>query len=149
LSFVLRNKEVDSNDSTELDEEVEQPTSVVRNLERVRKRVERSEEPKFHSTFVLTATDEEPKSVGEAIDSAKGKLWKDAMVEELESFHKNETWDLVELPSVRNLVGRKWVFKKKMNTAGQVKKFKSRLVVKGYSQVQGVEFGEIFSRVEN
>ena len=98
---------------------------------------------------MLNTTDEEPKSVGEAIDSAKGKLWKDAMVEELESFHKNETWDLVELPSVRNLVGRKWVFKKKMNTAGQVKKFKSRLVVKGYSQVQGVEFGEIFSRVEN
>jgi hypothetical protein len=149
LSFLLRNKEVDSNDSTELDEEVEQPTSVVRNLERVRKRVERSEEPNFHSTFVLTATDEEPKSVGEAIDSAKGKLWKDAMVEELESFHKNETWDLVELPSVRNLVGRKWVFKKKMNTAGQVEKFKSRLVVKGYSQVEGVEFGEIFSPAEN
>jgi hypothetical protein len=97
---------------------------------------------------VLTATDEEPKSVGEVIDLVKGKLWKDSMVKELESFHKNESWDLVKLPSVINLVGRKWVFKNKMNTAGQVKKFKARLVAKGYSQVEGVYFGEIFSPLE-
>ena len=62
--------------------------------------------------------------------------------------HKNETWDLVRLASVRNLVGRKWVFKNNMNVAGQVEKFKDRLVAKGYSQVEGVDFGDIFSPVE-
>jgi hypothetical protein len=62
------------------------------------------------------------------------------MVEEMESLYKNETWDLVKLPSGKNLIGSKWVFKKKMNVAGQVKKFKARLVVKGYSQVEGVDF---------
>jgi hypothetical protein len=51
---------------------------------------------------VLTSIDDEPKLVGEAVNSAEGKLWKDAMVEEMESFHKNETWDLVKLPSGRN-----------------------------------------------
>jgi hypothetical protein len=50
---------------------------------------------------VLSSTDEEPKSVREAVDSTEGKLWKDAMVEEMESLHKNETWDLVELPNGR------------------------------------------------
>ena len=45
------------------------------------------------------------------------------MVEEMESLHKNETWDLVRLPSGINLIDRKWVFKKKMNVAGQVEKF--------------------------
>jgi hypothetical protein len=61
--------------------------------------------------------------------------------------HKNETWDLVKFPSGRNFFGRKWVFKKNMNTIGKVGKFKARLVVKGYSQVEGVDFGEIFSSV--
>jgi hypothetical protein len=103
--------------------------------------------PDFHSTFVLTTTDDEPKLVGEAVDSAEGKLWKDSMVEEMESLHKNETWDLVKLPSGIKHVGSKWVFKKKMNATGQVEKFKARLVAKGYSQVEGVNFGEIFFRI--
>jgi hypothetical protein len=70
------------------------------------------------------------------------------MVEEMESLYKNETWDLVKLPSGRKPVGSKWVFKKKMNVVGQVEKFKARMVVKGYSQVKGVDFSEIFSSVE-
>jgi hypothetical protein len=96
---------------------------------------------------VLTSTDEDPKSVRESVESTEGRLWKDAMVEEMESLYNNETWDLVELPSGRNPVGSKWVFKKKMNAIGQVKKFKDRLVVKGYSQVKGVNFSDIFSLV--
>jgi hypothetical protein len=94
---------------------------------------------------VLTAIDDDPKSVREAVDSTEGKIWKDTMVEEMGSLHKNETWDLFKLPSGRNPIGGKWVFNKNMNATGQVKKFKARLVAKGYSQVEGVHFGDIFS----
>ena len=69
------------------------------------------------------------------------------MVEEMDSLHKNETWYLVKLHDGRNLFDRKWVFKKKMNVAGQVEKFKAQLVAKGYSQVKTVNFSEIFSHV--
>jgi hypothetical protein len=70
------------------------------------------------------------------------------MVKEMESLHKNETWNLFKLPSGRNLVGIKWVFKKKMNATGQVEKFEAQLVAKGYSQVEGVNFGKISSPIE-
>jgi hypothetical protein len=39
------------------------------------------------------------------------------------------------------------VFKKKLNAEGKVEKYKARLVAKGYSQVEGIDFGEIFSLV--
>jgi hypothetical protein len=69
------------------------------------------------------------------------------MEEKIESLRKNDTWDLVTLIYGSNPIGSKWVFKKKTNATCHVKKFKAQLVAKGYSQVEGVNFGEIFSRV--
>ena len=39
------------------------------------------------------------------------------------------------------------MFKKKLNAIGKVEKYKSPLVAKGYSQVEGIDFGDIFSLV--
>jgi hypothetical protein len=36
------------------------------------------------------------------------------------------------------------VFKKKLNAEGKMEKYKAQLVAKGYSQVEGIEFGDIF-----
>jgi hypothetical protein len=47
------------------------------------------------------------------------------MVEEMESLHKNGTWDLVKLPNGRKPINSKWVFKKNLNEIGQVEKFKA------------------------
>jgi hypothetical protein len=47
----------------------------------------------------------------------------------------------------RNPIGKKWVFKKKLNAEGKMEKYKAQLVAKGYSQVEGIDFGEIFSLV--
>jgi hypothetical protein len=69
------------------------------------------------------------------------------MIKEMKSFHKNEMWDLVELPNGINPISNKWVFKKNMNAAGQVNKFKARPIGKGYSQVEGVKFSDILSLV--
>jgi hypothetical protein len=108
-------------------------TSVVRRYEQVIKPDVSYSSSYLHPSFLLYTIDEDPKSIKEAIDSIEGKLWKDVMVEEMESLNKNETWDLVELPNVIKPISSKWVLKKKLNIIGQVKKSKARLVEKGYS----------------
>eukprot|EP00253_Pinus_taeda_P018497 PITA_18497 len=57
--------------------------------------------------------------VKETVDSEDGNLWKEAMVDEMESLHKNEAWDLVEFPTGRKPIGSKSVFKKKTNAEGK------------------------------
>jgi hypothetical protein len=63
----------------------------------------------------LSITDDDPRTVREAVDSKDGNLWKNDMDEEMDTSDKNEDWDLVEFSTRRNLIGNKLVFKKKMN----------------------------------
>jgi hypothetical protein len=58
------------------------------------------------------------------------------MDEEMVALDKNEDWDLVEFPTGRNPIGRKWVFKNNLNAKGKVEKYKARLVAKGYSRLR-------------
>jgi len=95
----------------------------------------------------MSITDDDPRNVKEAVNSEDSDLWKKAMDEEMDSLDKNEAWQLVQLPVGRKFVGSKWLFKKKLNAEGKVDKYKARLVAKGYSQVEGIDFGEIFSPV--
>jgi hypothetical protein len=87
----------------------------MRRYKQVRKPVKRYILLYFHYAIVLAATDEERNSIREVVNSIKGKLWKDDMVEEMESLHKNQKWDLVELINRIKHIGSKGVFKKNMN----------------------------------
>jgi hypothetical protein len=76
----------------------------------------------FYSNFSLSITDDDPRTVREAVDSEDGNLWKMAMDEEMVALDKNEAWDLVELSTRRNPIGSKWIFKKNLNAKGKVEK---------------------------
>ena len=69
------------------------------------------------------------------------------MFEEISSLNSHHTWDLVDLPDGRNLVGCKWVYKTKYKANGQIDRFKARLVAQGYSQEAGVDYDEVFAPV--
>jgi hypothetical protein len=146
IEFELDDAKYESNEEDEAEEE-EPHTPILRRSVRERRKPERYSPPDFHSNFSLSITDDDPRTVREAMNSEDSKLWKKAMVEEMDALDKNEAWDLVEFPVGRKYVGRKWLFKKKFNAEGKVEKYKARLVEKGYSQVEGIDFGEIFSLV--
>jgi hypothetical protein len=68
------------------------------------------------------------------------------MQEELNNFKRNKVWSLVERPKL-NVVGTKWVFYNKQDKHGVVTRNKVRLVAKGYSQVECLDFDETFALV--
>ena len=69
------------------------------------------------------------------------------MNEEIEWIERNKTWTLVPRPKDKNVIGTKWVFRNKLNEDGEVSRNKARLVCKGYSQEEGIYYGEKFSHV--
>lgn len=69
------------------------------------------------------------------------------MKEELKSMSDNNVWDLVELPKGSKRVGCKWVFKTKRDSKGNIERYKARLVTKGFTQKDGVDYKETFSPV--
>ena len=56
---------------------------------------------------------EEPFTYEEVVSYEDSSRWMIAMQEEMESFHKNGTWDLVKLPKEKKVVHCKWVCKRK------------------------------------
>ena len=50
-------------------------------------------------------------------------------------------------PSHANVIGTKWIFKKETDEQGRVIRNKARLVAQGYSQIEGLDFGETFAPV--
>ena len=55
---------------------------------------------------------------------------------------KNNTWELVNRPHGKDIIGVKWVYKTKLNPDGTIQKHKARLVAKGYSQQPGIDYNE-------
>ena len=73
--------------------------------------------------------------------------WLVAMQEELNSFERNQVWSLVKRPTKHNVIGTKWIFKNKQDENGIIIRNKARLVAQGYSQVEGLDFGDTFAPV--
>nr|GEY33989.1 hypothetical protein [Tanacetum cinerariifolium]GEY39019.1 hypothetical protein [Tanacetum cinerariifolium] len=78
---------------------------------------------------------------------SESNKWIDAMNAEIQSMIDKMVWVLVDLPPVCKTVGNKWIFKKKTNMDGIVSTYKARLVSKGYTQLYGVDYEEMFSPI--
>jgi hypothetical protein len=69
------------------------------------------------------------------------------MHEELNNFTWNQVWTLEKPLQDARVIGTKWVFRNKQDDQGVIVRNKARLVEKGFSQVEGLDFGETFAPV--
>ena len=66
----------------------------------------------------------------------------------MDSLERNHTWDLIEKPKYQKTVGCKWIFMYKLGIPGvEDRRYKGRLVAKGYSQKEGIDYNETFSPI--
>jgi hypothetical protein len=99
------------------------------------------------SEFTADAEALEPTTLAEAKRRPDWPQWEAEIREELATLETARTWKLVDPPPGTNIVGSKWVFRAKKDAAGNVVRYKARLVAQGYSQVPGVDYFDTYAPV--
>ena len=108
-----------------------------------RARVEKS----FGLDFMTYTLKGEPQTYKETVNSIEGLMWKETINSEIESILQNLTWELVDLPPGCKPLSSKWVFKRKRKVNGSIDKYKARLVIKGYKQIEALDYFDTYSLV--
>ena len=86
----------------------------------------------------------DPTSFKEAIKSKYSSEWFNAMNDEIKSMSTNKVWDLVEISKGAKIVGCKWVYKIKLDSQRNIERYKARLMAKGFTQREGIDYNETF-----
>eukprot|EP00873_Tetraselmis_striata_P038508 jgi/Tetstr1/458772/TSEL_045156.t1 len=79
------------------------------------------------------------------MNSSLAPWWLEAMHQEYNSLPSRHTWELVVLPGGRKAVKSKWLYKTKHNADGTTARYKARMVAKGFSQVEGIDYTDTFA----
>jgi len=89
----------------------------------------------------------EPRTYRGAVSGGDAKQWEKSMEDEVNSLTENHTWDLVDRPKDRAVLTGKWVYKHKRGSNGEILRYKSRWVVRGFEQREGLDYYETFASV--
>ncbi|CAI7768860.1 unnamed protein product [Closterium sp. NIES-53] len=79
----------------------------------------------------------EPKTLAEALSGPDAEKWKQSVKEEYDCLLENETWELCELPPGKKAISSKLIFRHKYGPDGELTRYKSRLVQRGFSRQRG------------
>jgi len=99
-----------------------------------------NEEAAVESDF-LGMVEAGPQSVEEAIQSPEKDLWMRAVDEEIQNLERLKTWVVVEnIPEGRKAITLRLVLQRNLDSGGDHKRYKARLVAHGYKQKPGIDF---------
>ena len=142
---IVEFEEISGNDvQISLEAVQEEPsTPALRRSSRIPKPIQRYS-PSLH--YLLLSDSGEPECYDQAMQVEDSVKWGSAMKDEMDSLMSNQTWELAELPPGKKALHNKWVYRIKEEHDGN-KRYKARLVVKGFQQKEGVDYNEIFSLV--
>ena len=98
--------------------------------------------PNSLSLFSLFSPIYDPLTFEEAVVE---EVWEKGMDEEIECIEKNQTWELVDVPTYKDVISVKWIYKTKQDTDGNVQKHKERMVARGFTQQPDIDFNETFA----
>lgn len=91
---------------------------------------------------------DEPQSYAEAREISEWEFWNRACFEEKDSLDRNKTWILVPRPKDRQVISCRWLFKLKPGIKeSEPPRYKARLVARGFTQREGIDYHEVFAPV--
>ena len=100
----------------------------------------------------LAADRATPKSVRIALEGPDADNWSKALATELSGMKKHKAWTVIRkgsdnFPTAASSISSQMVFKVKADKKGNILKFKCRLVARGDTQQEGVNYDDTFSPV--
>lgn len=100
--------------------------------------------PSHRDTVLNVASQFEPQFYHQASDSQNGAKPCNFLLDAME---QNKTWTVVPLPIGKHTIGCRWIYKLKYKYDGTIDRHKASLVVRGYTQQEGIDFFETFSPI--
>lgn len=76
----------------------------------------------------------------QAIQNPHADEWQKAMEEELQQLRDLGTFSYTELPAGRKALGTNWVYRNKLDEAGDITHRKARLVILGNTEIPGTDY---------
>jgi hypothetical protein len=77
-------------------------------------------------------------------DVDRYEAWHGAMHEKIQALRSNDTWTLVPFHHSMNVVGNQWMYMIKHWVDGRIERYKVRLVARGFTQQEGIDYSETF-----